>query len=1398
MSSSHFWEDDNAAPTCRSCDVEFTLIIRRHHCRTCGGVYCDEHSPYRQFERGQPSVRTCHDCWENIKSRRRKAKEQEIKAVNEVAPSPLAQEASTRKANGGFSVEQKIRFGKPMLSSPIRSRPQHRQKKDLDEEDDESDLDDVDSEGDTSESDEDDDDVDDEDDGDDDNIDGNEHDKGRSDERLVDKASIDKSASASVISSRAPSMRTSSKNRPDQLINNQKRLVASSSSSTATLSSALRKVSQLQEALRSRDEDLTTIVREMLSRLMKKEGETANLKSRLSLVTSHAAALRKRLLFPLQPLSSSLSSSAISETSLSDEKIGVSRLRSSASSTIGHVCSNFVEVKLDDGSTGLRFTAATPSPLLARIGDLRFSEYTLAIAAIQPLSNGDLSPAQRINAQLNRKSCCERLRPGLLLTHINGMDIKGIAPIKAIAQFTAAKDRSLRFYNEPLVTLHRQNADLAGKLHTLTAHTDALGASLELASFKLVSERARFRKHLAVLGASFLQIKRENELYRARLSDGSDERDGLKKRVLQLSQQLQQALSSAQEQSAKAASAMSLSSTSSSTAVSDSRTRNKTDSSSNEIDTPLPAVSMSKMPVLIESYAATSFSKSTIQKDDEKNDLGTGRERLNQRNRGAALSMNTAFEGLEDLTSAVLQLQTGTELDNGEEHSEVTITSVKDIEDETMTSRIEAVDPLFPTAAGQAVKTVPKSNLATSAVLKLAKKSTTSQRIDGSNNALNAEDKLVAQLKALSSSSSAISSVVNSLLASPTASAASASLQMKGTTGTGANLFLRARFAPRAPTDSVEGHTHLVALIQRDNAISMANSAIKEAEEARLLLAKTRENETELLRVIKAEKEKASALETLLMKMANEKHEKDEKESLTNRIATNALNTNAPSWWRVYSDSFQKIALLEASEAKNALEVEVLRSRMKSLKDEVNQYRAKLEWMKSVRGITDDSSSAVSGGQNNNGVVSNGKDASGKRLKGAVDKVLGGKKSDSTPADESAPKKKTPKWRDVIMQAVSKKRKEEAAVAEAVNALLIGDVYNGLSSPTSSKVDTLTPKQPGLVDTGVSDGSGATPLASNPVTSTQRTTQGAKVNASVPAASTRDLSTSSEGGVKARSIDDSTSLPKTAAPVPASSLPTSSSYEPTSGSSTSGGSAGNPFSNPFISSSSASSGSSLPAPLIAAPVIIEDDATLNARLSLLPRSIKATEVKGDSFQRLLQSGTAQRAEGFVLVGYLYKASRDPGWTLFSSWAWRFVTVGSSSCTYYASEFAEKPQSSFNLSDVKRARVLASSESSKPLAFEFTLKNTKTFRFAMQTEMEKDTWFKLFSALAAINEPSMNDDERGGGDGVSQPVVDAESGSGGISTTSRGGSRRKSVIQSAVKAMMRFRSRKGGGGEDEKE
>lgn len=39
------WDDDNVVHTCRNCVVEFGSTIRKHHCRICGGIYCDTCAP---------------------------------------------------------------------------------------------------------------------------------------------------------------------------------------------------------------------------------------------------------------------------------------------------------------------------------------------------------------------------------------------------------------------------------------------------------------------------------------------------------------------------------------------------------------------------------------------------------------------------------------------------------------------------------------------------------------------------------------------------------------------------------------------------------------------------------------------------------------------------------------------------------------------------------------------------------------------------------------------------------------------------------------------------------------------------------------------------------------------------------------------------------------------------------------------------------------------------------------------------------------------------------------------------------------------------------------------------------------------------------------------------------
>ena len=34
------WEDDENAEACRKCRSEFTFLNRRHHCRSCGKIFC--------------------------------------------------------------------------------------------------------------------------------------------------------------------------------------------------------------------------------------------------------------------------------------------------------------------------------------------------------------------------------------------------------------------------------------------------------------------------------------------------------------------------------------------------------------------------------------------------------------------------------------------------------------------------------------------------------------------------------------------------------------------------------------------------------------------------------------------------------------------------------------------------------------------------------------------------------------------------------------------------------------------------------------------------------------------------------------------------------------------------------------------------------------------------------------------------------------------------------------------------------------------------------------------------------------------------------------------------------------------------------------------------------------
>mmetsp|Transcript_14721 Transcript_14721/g.22204 ORF Transcript_14721/g.22204 Transcript_14721/m.22204 type:complete len:323 (+) Transcript_14721:36-1004(+) len=57
------WEEDNAVSSCRCCGNDFNLTLRKHHCRGCGGIYCENCAPNNQQLPGIPErIRACLGC----------------------------------------------------------------------------------------------------------------------------------------------------------------------------------------------------------------------------------------------------------------------------------------------------------------------------------------------------------------------------------------------------------------------------------------------------------------------------------------------------------------------------------------------------------------------------------------------------------------------------------------------------------------------------------------------------------------------------------------------------------------------------------------------------------------------------------------------------------------------------------------------------------------------------------------------------------------------------------------------------------------------------------------------------------------------------------------------------------------------------------------------------------------------------------------------------------------------------------------------------------------------------------------------------------------------------------------------------------------------------------------
>lgn len=66
------WQPDEAATKCANCTKAFSFVVRKHHCRNCGVIFCDNCTSHRLRlpDKGyKDAVRICKPCFDNIISR---------------------------------------------------------------------------------------------------------------------------------------------------------------------------------------------------------------------------------------------------------------------------------------------------------------------------------------------------------------------------------------------------------------------------------------------------------------------------------------------------------------------------------------------------------------------------------------------------------------------------------------------------------------------------------------------------------------------------------------------------------------------------------------------------------------------------------------------------------------------------------------------------------------------------------------------------------------------------------------------------------------------------------------------------------------------------------------------------------------------------------------------------------------------------------------------------------------------------------------------------------------------------------------------------------------------------------------------------------------------------------
>lgn len=966
-------------------------------------------------------------------------------------------------------------------------------------------------------------------------------------------------------------------------------------------------------------------------------------------------------------------------------------------SALRHAITAAVRIDYESLSSMMSIDPSSPLSAPSRpLPDLMLqAPYSLVIARIQPLVNGDPSPAQQLNSA-SHHACCEWLRPGLMLTHINGVHLAGVPPAKAMDVYNRAqRPVALRFLYHPLAVVQQHQAGIATRLQTVCAHADSMASTVSVAIAASSSASKQYKAQLSAVSKGYSQQRAKI----GALMNDLSERDAL---VTELRAQIRDLETRLEYLSSLRPLGGGISAAATSTRL---------------VSTARQALKSVKLPA------------SAPGADDEANDAAKSEIAA------TAAGVNAAAAGsFSSLVSAVAS-------------SAHTAASKAGGSAPTSSNAVVAADPLYPTAVSELnEETAPlaakasdvTANASETALLQqLHAISKTNTSVGSVINTIVAERKSGKRKGRSAANDEASYRLIAALVQREAASkdATSAMRRIADLEASTADLRGQLTSVSRQLDAEVHKNRTLESMIA-EAGVKSPQSSVSGAIDLGSLWSQYRFVQQRLT-LMTAAYEKANA------------------ESVEYRIRTQelaeecgALRARLGALGHANDDEALAAAAAMASAGSRPstrLSFHATMAERGSSRADTTGTAAKA------------SSLGIKGPKFKNLVMMALSKSRADKQKGATNAAAPMAQDSVEPEPSSrlftgiGSAEHSDDDEDNVQIPCAPIG--TAGGGSTLNTFILDDHYTGdlgggglarttaALGPASTAARKLSVNDDGDDvydddDHHLQGASAGNPFGPPP---DDLGTAAIKPGRGGPASIARGR-TGSDASIANSVVTTASAAGRSmgggTAHAFAQAATSTSAGNPFGASPATGPSAASSATSP-LQSATAAAASPSDQPIAPGGLTAADIA--NARLALNPKPLSSSAaVQGEVYCKLLNTGSAARAEGrgegFVLCSYFHKCSRDPGKKNFGGWTWRYGMVGCGEVAYYKSEFDAKPQGRFALRTVASVAVLSSSQAmGRTFAIQVNLTYGKSYMLSLQGNVERDAWMGLLSAVAAANQ-----------------------------------------------------------------